>query len=116
MCSTWSLDLLLHVSVATLRDEEDESAEVDPQPVSAEELNDIAVKTPSHWDHIEPRVPKVLPLSDGGNATPHSDDLAVLAECYLNYPFHTSQSALSIRKRLVWKARRGGDMATIAGG
>jgi hypothetical protein len=87
----------------------------DPIPFTAEEIKVIADATPSHWTLIQPTVAERLPINDGPNLGPSNEDLEAMLEVHYAYPFHTSQDFSKVRRRIDWKARRGGDMAVVAG-
>ena len=81
-------------------------------PVKA--VNEVPV-SPSPWAPIEPIVPKQLRLHGDGKKTLHPEDIEYLADEYYKQPLHTSRDWKSIRSRIVWRARRGGDMAMVEG-
>jgi hypothetical protein len=99
----------------TTVNEELSDEEVEPVPFTPEELRALLLTTPSPWAQIQPTVAHQLPLNDGGPVSPSTEDLQELLKCYRSYPFHTSQNPAAIQNKITWKARRGGDMAMVAG-
>jgi hypothetical protein len=92
-----------------------EAKQVPVLPLTPSELQDIAERTPSCWDQIEPIVPEKLPLADAGTSTDRSDESKYAYRELLKYPYNTVQPLDHVLGSIQWKARRGGDMAMIAG-